>query len=46
MGRISNLFKETDADNRTKTMLYDQFGSITLKVVPEFRLLPLTVSSS
>jgi len=31
-----NLWKETDADNRIKTMTYDQFGRITKKVLPEF----------
>ena len=31
-----NLWKETDSDNRVKTMLYDPYGRITKKVMPEF----------
>jgi len=31
-----NLFRETDAVNRVKTMYYDRYGRITTKVLPEF----------
>ena len=31
-----NLYRETDADNRVKTMYYDRYGRITSKVLPEF----------
>jgi len=30
------LWKETDANNRTKTMLYDQYGRLTSKALQEF----------